>query len=334
MRIMDAGSTEQGLGADVEGPDPGAAAALLRRFNRHYTRELGVLSSHLLDSDCSLPESRVLWELAQPGVHSATALTQALRLDPGYMSRLLRRLRQRGYIDASPVAADRRRSALSLTDAGRAVLAQLETSSQRQMQAVLDRLDDSERQALLQAADTVMRLTGGSPPAAIVLRRHRPGDIGWIVSRHGALYAAEQGYGPSFEATVARIGAEFLERNDPVHEACWIAERSGHALGAVMLVQARDAAGQAEPGVAQLRVLIVEPAGRGHGVGAQLVQACEDFARQAGYRAIRLWTHRGLDPARRLYARAGYRRQDDVTEGGGAGVAVQGAESEAWLKVL
>jgi len=283
--------------------------AALRAFNRFYTRRIGVLHEGLLDSRFSLTESRLLWELAHVEDTTATELAASLELDPGYLSRLLRGFKQRGLLKASRSATDARQTQLSISAAGRRAFAPLDRRSQAEVSALLDTLSDAQQQELLAAMARIEALLGmGARAGAFVLRAHRPGDIGWVVSRHGALYAKEYGWDLRFEALVAQIAARFIEQFDSTREACWIAEREGQRIGCVFLVQVRDETTQAvEPGTAQLRMLLVEPAARGLGLGVALVAECERFARQAGYRRIRLWTNRVLLAARGIYERAGYR---------------------------
>ncbi|MEP7282705.1 MAG: helix-turn-helix domain-containing GNAT family N-acetyltransferase [Rubrivivax sp.] len=305
-------------------PVPRAAPALpppaagrveaLRAFNRRYTQRLGGLRAGLPDSPFSLPQSRLLRELAQGRDRAATALAHTLDLDLGYVSRLLRGLREQGLVRSRRAAHDGRQQALMLTAAGRRAFAPLERASRAQMSALLAPLGEAEQAALVDAAETVQRLLDGPSEKAgtaagtvVTLRPHRAGDIGWIVMRHGALYAQEYGWGARFEALVARIGAGFIEHFDPAREACWIAERDGQALGSVCLVRARDAVGRPRRGVAQLQLLLVEPAARGLGVGRRLIAASDEFARAAGYRRIVLQTHSVLGAARHLCERAGYR---------------------------
>lgn len=284
-------------------------ARALRAFSRFYTRRIGVLDEHLLNTRFTLPESRVLWELAHAPGLTATALAHELGLDAGYLSRLLAGLRERGLVRAAKAPDDGRQTLLSLSAAGRRAFGPLDRRAQEQACALLTPLSGAEQQAL---ADATQRITSllGSPPAPITLRPPQAGDMGWVVSRHGALYAAEYGWDTRFEALVARIVADFVDRFDAQREACWIAERGGLPLGCVFLVQARDEATAApEAGVAQLRMLLVEPAARGQALGKRLVQACDDFAAQAGYRQIRLWTNSVLSAARGIYTRAGYELQ-------------------------
>jgi DNA-binding MarR family transcriptional regulator/GNAT superfamily N-acetyltransferase len=288
---------------------PDERIAALRAFNRFYTRRIGVLHEGLLDSRFSLTESRLLWELAHTEHTTATELAQALELDAGYLSRLLRGFKERGLLRASRSASDGRQTRLSISAAGRRAFAPLERRSQAEVSALLGTLGDTQQQELLAAMARIETLLGApAKGGAFVLRAHRPGDIGWVVSRHGALYAQEYGWDLSFEALVARIAAGFIEHFDPAREACWIAEREGERIGCVFLVQGRDEATQAvEPGTAQLRMLLVEPSARGLGLGVALVDQCERFARQAGYRRIRLWTNSLLLAARGIYERAGYK---------------------------
>lgn len=288
--------------------DPQVAA--LRAFNRFYTRRIGVLDERLYGAGFTLPQSRVLWELAHRDGVTAAELARSLDLDPGYLSRLLATLKTRRLIRAQRSPLDARQSLLSLSAAGRRAFAPIDARSQAQTAALLSSLDEPGRRRLLQAAQTMQLLLGTQRPGSsvLVLRAHRAGDIGWVISRHGALYAHEFGWNLEFEGLVAQIAGQFLLRFDPAREACWIAERDGLPLGCVFLVQARDdASGEPERGAAQLRLLLVEPSARGLGVGARLVAECEQFGRQAGYKRIRLWTQANLLAARAIYRKAGYR---------------------------
>ncbi len=306
--------------ASTVAPPPTDRVQAVRRFNRFYTRRIGVLKERLQDSDFTLTQSRLLWELAHqpadaPGP-TATELARRLDLDAGYLSRLLRDLEARGLLQRTRAPADARQAHLSLSEAGRQAYAPLDAGTQQAVAALLQPLTDAQQQRLLQALAEVERLLGdpaadtGARTAAPpwLLRPHGPGDIGWMISRHGALYAREHGYTVQFEAAVAHIAADLIDRFDARREACWIAERDGVNVGCVALLQARDAATQAPlPGIAQLRLLLVEPAARGLGIGERLVAECSRFAAEAGYRTIRLWPQSHLDAARTLYARAGYR---------------------------
>lgn len=296
-------------------PDAADASALparieaVRAFNRFYTRRIGVLHEGLLQSKFSLTETRVLWELAHCESTTASALARELDLDAGYLSRLLRSLRERGLIRSERSKADARHVELQLSAAGRRAFAPLDTRSRDEIGALLAGLNEDQQQRLLQSIRTIHQLLDDAPKrvSPYLLRAHRAGDMGWVVSRHGALYAQEYGWTLDFEALVARIAADFIERFDPAREACWIAERDGANVGCVFLVQARDEATQAvRPGIAQLRLLIVEPSARGLGLGERLVTECERFAREKGYERIVLWTNANLLAARGIYRKAGY----------------------------
>jgi DNA-binding MarR family transcriptional regulator/GNAT superfamily N-acetyltransferase len=276
--------------------------AAVRRFNRFYTKRIGVLHEGLLQSPFPLTEARVLYELALREGVTATELGRELGLDAGYLSRILRRFGERGLIRRTPSQGDGRQHHLWLTERGRAAFAPLDEASRAEVGGMLALLSESQQRSLLEAMGTLERLLEAhpEPKRACILRRHRPGDMGWVVHRHGLLYAEEYGWDERFEALVAGIVAQFVERYDPRRERCWIAERDGEVLGSVFLVKESEQ-------VAKLRLLLVEPRARGLGIGTRLVQECEAFARQAGYRTIRLWTNRVLHAARRIYEHAGYR---------------------------
>ena len=281
----------------------------VRRFNRFYTHRIGVLHEGLLDTKFTLTESRLLWELAHHERSTATELARALDLDPGYLSRLLGGFGERGLIKRTRSKEDARHQHLSLSARGRRAFEPLDTRSRAEIGALLAALTEAQQQQLLHAMADIGQLLGDATErqTAHLLRPHRAGDIGWVVSRHGALYASEYAFDMRFEALVARIAADFIERFDARREACWIAERDGANVGSVFLVQARDEATQ-QPiaGVAQLRMLLIEPAARGLGLGRRLVEDCERFARHAGYRKIVLWTNANLLAARAIYRAAGY----------------------------
>lgn len=278
---------------------------IVRAFNRFYTRRIGVLHEGLLDSPFSLTEVRVLYELAYRESPAAAELAQDLGLDPGYLSRMLSSFEKRGLIERKPSAADARRSLLSLTPQGRETFAPLDVRAREDIRGMLGQLSLAGQSRLVAAMQSVETLLGApSAPekddAPYRLRPHQPGDMGWVVHRHGVLYAREYGWDERFEALVARIVADFIEGYNPQRERCWIAEKDGEILGCIFLVQKTKT-------VAQLRLLLVEPTARGLGLGSRLIQECETFAREAGYRKIVLWTNNVLEDARRLYERAGYR---------------------------
>ena len=286
-----------------------ASIDTIRRFNRLYTRRIGVLHEGLLDSNFTLTESRLLWELAHTDGLTATDLARTLELDTGYLSRLLTGLKERGLIRSTRATDDARQQHLAITAAGKRAFAPLDTRSRADVITLLATLGEPQQQQLLASMTTIERLLGEPAPRAepYTLRPHRAGDIGWVISRHGALYTGEYGWDLRFEALVARIAADFIDRFDAQREACWIAERNGVPLGSIFLVQARDETTQAPvDGTAQLRMLLIEPSGRGLGLGKRLVDECTRFARQAGYRKIMLWTNANLFAARGIYAKAGY----------------------------
>lgn len=278
---------------------------IMRGFNRFYTRKIGVLREGHLDSPFSLTELRVMYELAHRESPSAAELAQGLGLDPGYLSRMLSGFERRGLIEKKPSALDGRRSLLSLTELGRATFAPLDARARDEIERMLEPLTPAGRSRLLGAMQTIERVLGApnavdSSREPFILRPHRPGDMGWVVHRHGVLYAREYGWDERFEALAARIAADFILHEKPEKERCWIAEKDGEIIGCVFLIQKTKT-------VARLRMLLVEPSARGLGVGSRLVQECERFARQAGYRKIVLWTNSVLKGARRIYERAGYR---------------------------
>ncbi len=274
----------------------------LRRFNRFYTQKIGVLEEGLLNSPFSLTEARVLYELAREEHLTATRLGAQLGLDPGYLSRILRSFERRGLIRRTRSQSDRRLGLLSLTEQGLAAFAPLDARSRDEIGAMLRDLSVDEQIRLVAAARTIERLLdpASADRAPYLLRPHRPGDLGWVTQRHGALYAQEYGWDIQFEALVAEIAAKFIRNFDPRRECCWIAERDGESVGSVVLVEETKT-------VAKLRLLLVEPAARGLGIGARLVQECLRFAQDAGYRTVRLWTNSVLVAARRLYDKAGFR---------------------------
>lgn len=274
----------------------------MRRFNRFYTKQIGVLEEGLLQSPYSLTEVRVLYELARVKAPTATDLGQELRIDLGYLSRILRGFEKQGLVRRRSSPADGRQSLLALTTKGRKTFEPLDGRSSEQVAAMLGRLAGSEQKRLIDAMRTVERVLDAPEERdrAYLLRPPRAGELGWVVHRHGVLYAREYGWDEKFEALVAGIVGKFGERHDPRRERCWIAERDGEIVGSVFLVKKSDT-------VAKLRLLYVEPDARGLGIGAALVGACVDFARAAGYRKLVLWTQSVLSAARRIYQKSGFR---------------------------
>lgn len=274
--------------------------AAVRRFSRFYTRTIGALHEGLLHSRFTLAEARVLYELAQRDDLTATELGRELDIDAGYLSRILQRFESDGLLRRETSPLDRRLSLLSLTDDGRDAFAPLDNGSRQEVGALLARLADPAQAALVTAMQQIETLLGGPPQAPWLLRQHVPGDIGWVVARHGALYAQEYGFDARFEALVARVAGEFLAQHDPGRERCWIAECDGVNVGSVFLVRKSDRE-------AKLRLLLVEPTARGRGIGRRLVAECLGFARACGYRRVTLWTNDVLVAARAIYQQAGFR---------------------------
>lgn len=276
--------------------------AELRRFNRFYTVEAGLLDAGFLKSEFSLSEARVLYELAHREDATATELKRDLGLDAGYLSRILKRFAARGLVKRTTADDDRRKALIRLTAAGRAAFAPLDRASGEDARAKLAPLSEKSRAALVRAMARIERLLGSKAPADATcsLRPLRVGDIGWIAHRQGVLYAEEYGWDGSYEALVAQILAEYVQKFDPEWENAWIAERNGEIVGSVFAVRLPKK-------VAKLRLLYVEPSARGLGLGRRLVDECVAFARAKGYRKVTLWTQSNLTAARRIYETAGFR---------------------------
>jgi DNA-binding MarR family transcriptional regulator/GNAT superfamily N-acetyltransferase len=286
----------------AEDPAFGRRVEDVRRFNRFYTKQIGVLNEGLLNSPFSLTQARVLYELAHRRQPRATALGKDLGLDAGYLSRILRDFEDRRLIARKPSQTDGRQSELSLTPRGRRTFAPLDARSHQEVGAMLARLSIADQRRLLEAMRTIETVLGAGPDPEVpyVLRAPRPGDMGWVIHRHGALYAQEYAWDERFEALVAEIVVKFVQHFDPTRERCWIAERHGEPVGSVFLVKKSKA-------VSKLRLLLVEPSARGLGIGARLVSECIAFARQVGYRKMTLWTNDILHAARRIYEKEGFR---------------------------
>jgi DNA-binding MarR family transcriptional regulator/GNAT superfamily N-acetyltransferase len=276
--------------------------ARVRAFNRDYTRRIGVLSEGLLDSPYSLTQVRVMYEIAHRSGVTAGELADELDLDRGYLSRMLKGFETKKLLVRTPAPEDARRQHLRMTPAGMRVFAPLEKRSREQVRGMLTALDEERRRVLLEAMDTIQSALDknkGDHTRQFTLRSHRPGDMGWVVQRHGEIYHQEYNWSEEFEALVAEITAEFVRKLDVTRERCWIAEHDGRRVGCIFLV-AKDAT------TAKLRLLLVDPDARGLGVGRKLVAECVRFARVAGYRKIVLWTQETLTAARHLYTEAGF----------------------------
>jgi|SoiMethySBSTD1v2_1073268.scaffolds.fasta_scaffold271998_2 DNA-binding MarR family transcriptional regulator/N-acetylglutamate synthase-like GNAT family acetyltransferase len=274
--------------------------AAVRRFSRFYTRQLGLLQESLVHTRFSLTEARVLYELAHREQVTASALAADLDLDHGYLSRILRRFGEEGLLKKARAPADGRQSLLTITAKGRKAFAPLNKGSHDQVAELLGGLNEPEQARVVGAMATVEAILGDRSPQGVLLRPHRPGDMGWVTSAHGALYAGEYGWDISFEALVAKIAAEFIENFNPAREHCWIAELDGSPVGSVFVVRKTDA-------IAKLRLLIVDRQARGLGLGKRLVEECLRFAKGAGYSSMTLWTQSCLTAARGIYQRAGFK---------------------------
>ena len=281
--------------------DPASRVAKVRRFNRFYTRQIGILNRGFLDSNFSLADVRVLYELRHRDRLTASVLGQELALDAAYLSRILREFERKGLLLKSPSKSDRRRTYLRLSTKGRRVFDAIE---ERQHSAVADMLQElpaPEQRDVVDSMQRIERLLDRPrvPEPSYTLRAPRPGDIGWIVHRHGALYHEEYGWDEQFEVLVAEIAADFAKRHDPDRERCWIAEYDSEVVGSIFCVKKSKT-------IAKLRLVYVEPSARGMGIGSRLVDECIQFARKAGYRKMILWTQSVLASARRIYERAGF----------------------------
>jgi DNA-binding MarR family transcriptional regulator len=278
---------------------------IVRRFNRFYTRQIGVLHEGWLSSPFSLTQARVLYELAHREKPTATEVGNELGLDAGYLSRILSGFERRGFLEKTPSEADGRQTLLALTKEGSKAFAPLEAGTIEQVGAMIENLAESDRGRLIGAMQTIRKLLeagGESEPAAkaaYLLRPHQSGDMGWVVHRQGVLYAQEYGYDETFEALAAEIVAKFIQKHSAKRERCWIAEKHGEIVGSVFLVAGSKT-------VAKLRLLYVEPTARGLGIGGRLVSECVRFARQVGYKKVKLWTQSELDAARHVYKKAGF----------------------------
>jgi DNA-binding MarR family transcriptional regulator/N-acetylglutamate synthase-like GNAT family acetyltransferase len=304
----------------MDAKQAGARIEAVRHFNRDYTRRIGVLREGLLDSPFSLTQARVLYELAHREEPTATALGQELGLDGGYLSRILSAFARRGLVARRPSKTDGRQSHLRLTPRGRQAFGKLDAASAADVRGLLAPLSAADQDRLVSAMRTIEEVFGAAkPPRSLRIRAPRPGDMGWVIHRHGEVYDQEWGWGEGFEALVAEIVVKFMADRDPRRERAWIAELDGQRVGSIFLVAKSKTA-------AKLRLLLVEPSARGFGVGQRLVEACIRFARRAGYREIVLWTQSILDPARHIYAKAGFQLvgQEPNHEFG------QGLTSETW----
>lgn len=279
--------------------------AEVRAFNRFYTRVIGLLQAGLVGTPYSLVEARVLYELAQGDSIETAQLKRLLDLDAGYLSRIMARFSADGLVSREQSTVDARRQVIRLTDQGRAAFAELDGRQVAAVEELIQPLAVPEQLRLINAMSTIREVLGHTPrPPGYLLRPPDPGDLGWVVARHGALYAAEYGWDASFEVLVARVVADYGDNHDPRRERVWIAEIDGEQVGCVFCVAADEA-------TAKLRLLLVEPSARGMGIGGRLVGECLRFARRAGYSGITLWTNDVLTDARRIYERAGFHLDEE-----------------------
>lgn len=273
----------------------------VRRFSRFYTRQIGVLNEGLVGSEFSLTEARVLYELAHREVATAKDLAKSLALDPGYLSRILKNFEEHDLIRRQQSPTDARQHLLSLTESGQLRFGELNARSRDDMALMLNDLTPRQQQRLVTAMSEIETLLSAERESRVpyILRPHQPGDIGWVIQRHGMLYAHEYGWDETFEALVAEITAKFIKEFDPKRERAWIAEKDGENIGCVFLVRQSDE-------IAKLRLLLVDPKARGLGVGKRLVEECIKFAKVKGYKKITLWTNDILTTARRIYEQTGF----------------------------
>ena len=276
--------------------------AAVRRFNRFITRHVGALREGLLHSRYSLAEARLIYEIAQHETIGVTQLAQELGLDLGYLSRTVSNLEADGLLEKIRADGDGRQRLIRLTGKGRRLFATLDRRSSDEVATVLARLSESDQARLLGAMRVVEDVLVGAAPieAPFVLRAHEPGDLGWVIERHGAIYADEYGWDATFEALVAQICADFVTHFDPTRERCWIAEMNGRRVGCVFVVKADEA-------TSKLRLLLIEPEARGLGLGGRLVDECIAFARETGAETLTLWTNSVLTAARHLYETRGFK---------------------------
>ncbi|MGY2279289.1 bifunctional helix-turn-helix transcriptional regulator/GNAT family N-acetyltransferase [Pseudomonas monsensis] len=274
-------------------------ADIVRSFNRFYTQQIGVLQEHLLQSEYSLTELRILYELASRGDLTSADLRQMLSLDAGYMSRLISGFEKKGLIQKVPSPTDARAALLHLTELGREILVPLEQASREQVVAMLERLTEPQQQQLLGAMTLIQTLLQNNPDLTYVLRDPQPGDMGTVMQQQAALYSREYGWNSEFEALVAEVIAKYLRDFDPACERCWIAEKDGKVIGSVFVVRQDET-------TAKLRMLYVDASARGLGIGRRLVDECLRFARQIGYTRMTLWTTSNLTAARQIYQKAGF----------------------------
>ena len=275
--------------------------AAVRQFNRFYTQKIGVLEENVYGRPLSLTEARVLYELANGDQVTASHVVAALSLDPGYISRIVGRFEKQKLVRRTTASGDRRKSVLTLTAKGAHEFARINVRSDSRVASMIGNLSPADQHRLVSSMQAIQSLLGtpSDRTTPFLLRPPAAGDFGWVVQRHGAIYAQEYGWNEEFEALVAEIVARFIRNFDAKRERCWIAESDGENAGCVFVVKRSER-------VAQLRCLLVEPAARGRRIGESLVGECIRFARQHGYRKMMLWTNSVLHAAGRIYERYGF----------------------------
>jgi DNA-binding MarR family transcriptional regulator/N-acetylglutamate synthase-like GNAT family acetyltransferase len=298
MSINNLGRTEA-IFVEIHETDQSTEA--VRRFNRFYTKQIGLLRASMLQSGFSLTEARIVFEIGHRRETNASKLGDELDIDGGYLSRILRNFENRGLIERARCETDGRQRVLRLAENGQEAFATLVSRSRKEVESMLAALSDGDRGRLLDAMSAIEDILGVAPAEAVhyILRPHQPGDIGWVIHRHGVLYSDEYGWDDTFEALVARILGDFVENYDAKRERSWIAEMKGEIVGSVFVAKGSNEE-------AKLRLLLVEPKARGCGIGSLLVEECIRFARGAGYKNLTLWTNDVLHAARRIYERAGF----------------------------
>ena len=282
------------------------SVAEFRRFSRFYTKQIGLLAKGFLKTRFSLTQARILYELANHEQLTASDIIKELSIDPGHLSRILSNFEQEGLLHKVRSKSDSRRRILKLTLQGQSTFSVLNERSMEEAEGLLLRLTEEERSRLLNAMQTIENILGyeSKPATSYLFRFNSPGDIGWIIHRHGVVYSEEYGFDENFEALVAEILAKFIRKHDPKRESIWIAEQDGERVGSVMIVDTGEQ-------IAQLRLLLVEPRARGRGIGMQLISECIKFSRRNRYRKIKLWTQSNLLEARQLYTKAGFKLVDE-----------------------
>ena len=280
----------------------------VRAFSRLYTRVIGALDAGHLDTRFTLSEARLIYEVATHGQTSAAEIARTMGVDPAYVSRLVGRLKDDGVIELKANDRDKRQSDIALTAAGKAAFAKLNGATIDRVSALLAPLEPTRRAALVAAMSSVRSLLGDAMPAApLVLRPHRVGELGWLIHRQAVLYNQQHGWNGEFETLIAKLYHDYEMAPSTPPKALWIAERKGSIVGSIFATPS-----DGRPGTAQLRMLYVEPEARGLGIGRTLVDQCVSFARDNGYKRVRLWTQSTLTPARKIYAAAGFQLVDSA----------------------